>query len=124
MGDEHESEPHLHLSLSQHHEQSRLLRRIEHARRLVGHEEFRPRHQRTGQSDPLELPPGQLVGPGFEKGAGGWEAHARQRLAGLPVTQPAVGAGDVEWLAHQLANRQSGRQRVPGILHDQLDAPA
>jgi len=60
---------HLDLPLAQqHHQQARLLRRVQHRRGFVGDQQLRSGQQGSGQGYPLQLPAGQLMGPSLQEG--------------------------------------------------------
>ncbi len=98
-------ESHLGLALAQDHQEAGLLRCVQHAGGLVGHQQLRADDEGPGQGDPLQLPAGELVGVGIQEPPRAGQADAVEDLGD---SRPRVGVTgrDVEWLAHELGHRE------------------
>ncbi len=62
VGDEQIRKAELVLKLLEQVDDLRLHRHVEGRHRFVGHDQFRMQSQRPGDTDPLTLPAGELVG--------------------------------------------------------------
>ena len=77
----------------------------------------------AGESDPLPLTTGELVGVTFE--CVPWEPDSFEKLANLlDLLGLRADAVDEQRFAHDLADGHSGVQRGVGVLEDHLDVAA
>src|SRR6267143_584143 len=124
MGNENVGERKLMLELQQQKQHLRTDGNVERRDRFVGHDQFRLKNQRSRDTNPLPLPPGEFVRVTIERF--GAETDPREHQNG-GVPAPPCGEARLmnrQGLGNDLANAHARIQGCEGVLENHLHLTA
>ena len=99
-------------------------RGVEHRGRLVGQDQFGAGDERSGEGDALALTPAERRREAVQELLRGLQTQILERSGNAGRPPGALRAGHGQGFGHDAADRQSGMQRLVGILEDDLHAAA